>query len=261
MVLTVYQEYLNYLRTRMRNLLLVVCFVGFFTSCVKETDSEKPVVSIVTPAQDEVVFTADDLRIVAELSDNSGILQFKIVVSGIDSLNDIAKDTTYSIIYIDAVPDDAAQHSFDFTIDLPDSTFNGHYQLTMACVDVEGNQSYNDTVLFEIRNSFDSQPPSIDVFGPSTDTLRFGEGFSPSGMITDDVDLTYASIYIGTTSGSDTLHWFDFPEVQNNEVSFNTGQNWWQVDSAWVQGSYHVYLTAWDRYSGVSHSIPFYVKY
>lgn len=247
----------------MRELSLLALIVGLLTSCIEERDSEKPVVSIISPSQNEIVYTADDLHILAELSDNRGILQYKIVLSGIDSLNDIAADTTYSVIYIDAIQDNAAQHSFDLTLDLPDSTFNGHYQLTMACVDVEGNQSYSDTVLLEIRNSFDSQPPVFNVTGPVPyDTLGFGEGFVLGGTVSDDMSLNYSEIFIGRTNFSDTVSYVSFPWITDNQVDYTNVFNWWnQVDSTWSQGAYHVYYTAWDNYSGVSHSIPFYVKY
>lgn len=197
----------------------------------------------------------------ATLTDNTGLLQYKITLNGIDSLNDVGRDSTLSVILIDGIPDKVGTFYLDKLIELSDTTFNGHYQLTLSCVDVEGNESYRDTVRFQIKNSIDSEPPVFDVAGPTEDTLGFGQGFGLSGTIKDSRSLIYATIYIGKADGSDTLYWFDFPVVQNNEVSFASGQPYFLVDSIWTQGQYHVYYTAWDNYSGVSRSIPFYVKY
>lgn len=197
----------------------------------------------------------------ATLTDNTGLLQYKIVITGIDSLNDVGADSTFSIILINGIPDKPESFLLDYLIDLNDSTFNGHYQLTLSCVDVEGNEALRDTVLFQIQNSTDHTPPVLNVGGPTQDTLFFGYGFSPSGTITDSQSLIYASIFIGTVNYADTIYWFDFPYVQNNEVSFESGQSFFQIDSTWSKGAYHIKYTAWDNYSGVSHTIPFYVKY
>ena len=238
-------------------LTLAAVFIG----CQESVDVEKPTVIIELPAENGIVTTNDNLRLVATLSDNTGLLQYKMTLKGIDELNDIGADSTYSIIYIDGFSDRPKTLFFDEVYELADSTFNGFYRLTLSCIDVEGNESIRDTVEFQIQNSIDSESPIFNVGGPNRDTLTIGNGFSPTGIITDSQSLIYASIYIGRTDGSDTLHWFDFPSIENNEVSFETGQGWYVVDSTWTQGSYHLYFTAWDNYSGVSHEIPFQVKY
>jgi hypothetical protein len=239
--------------------LLLFCFL--ISACQEIDDNENPEVTIESPLEGEIVTTDSNLRLVATLTDNTGLIQYKITINGIDSLNGIGVDSTLSVIYIDGVPDKVETFYLDQLIELDDTTFNGHYELTLSTVDVEGNESLRDTVLFQIKNSIDSESPVISAGGPTTDTLFFGNGFSPNGVITDSQSLIYATVYIGKVNGSDTLHSFEFPVIQNNEVSFDSGQAFWQVDSTWVQGEYHIYYTAWDNYSGVSKSIPFYVKY
>ncbi len=229
--------------------------------CEQVADVEKPEVVIESPNSGEIVTTDSDLRLAATLTDNTGLLQYKIVISGIDSLNDVGADSTFSIMYIEGVPDKVQTFYLDKLIELDDATYNGQYQLTISCVDIEGNEALRDTVLFQINNSIDSEPPVIDAGGPTADTLFFGNGFSQNGIISDSQSLIYATVYIGKVDGSDTLHTFDYPVIQNNEINFDSGQAYWQVDSTWNQGQYHVYYTAWDNYSGVSKSIPFYVKY
>jgi hypothetical protein len=239
--------------------LLLFCFL--ILGCREIDDNENPEAIIESPLEGEIINTDSNLRLIATLTDNTGLIQYKITINGIDYLNDIGADSTLSIIYIGGVPGKVETFYVDQLIELDDTTFNGHYELTLSTLDIEGNESIQDTVLFQIENSFDSEPPVINAGGPTQDTLVFGDGFSPNGVIIDTQSLIYATIYIGKVNGSDTLHTFEFPVIQNNEVSFDSGQNFWQVDSTWSQGEYHVYYTAWDNYSGVSKSIPFYVKY
>lgn len=244
--------------------LILLSFPAFLWGCQQTVDTERPTVAINSPLEGAIIYTADSIQLAATLIDNSGLLQYKLVLVGIDSLNDIGADSTYSVILVEAVPKESRLYDLSMNIPLPTTTFNGGYRLTLTCVDVEGNEALRDTVSFVIRNSNDFVPPVINAGGPTSDTLGFGQGFSPNGTITDETALTYATIYIGRknpTKTADTLYWFKFPFIQNNEVSFNSGQSFWQVDSTWAQGAYRVSYTAWDNYSGVSSDIPFYVKY
>ncbi|MBI1286089.1 MAG: DUF4625 domain-containing protein [Flavobacteriales bacterium] len=252
---------LKYLRFRMKRWFFLVVLIPFAIGCNTTDDTEKPTVVVYSPQEDGAVYTNDGLRVRADLSDNTGVLQYKITLNGIDSLNDIAADSTYSITYIDAIPGKPTDYNYDQTLDLPASTFNGHYQFTMACVDVEGNESIRDTVLFEIKNSADSVPPTFNVTGPTPyDTLGYGQGFLLGGIITDAEELTYSELFVGTVNFSDTMIYVPYPVIVDNAITYD-GTWWVPIDSTWTQGSYHVYYTAWDKYSGVSYSIPFYVKY
>lgn len=240
-------------------LFLAILAVG----CTKIDDTDKPIVLIDSPLEGDVITTNSGLRLLATLTDNTGLLQYKIVISGIDSLNGIGADSTFSVTLINGIPDKPGTFLLDYLVNLNDSTFNGHYQLTLSCVDVEGNEALRDTVLFQIQNSTDHTPPIIDVSSLSIpDTIRFGQGFALSGMVTDERSLIYSDIFIGRTNFSDTVRYTDFPWISNNTVDYTTDFSWFhQVDSTWSQGAYHIYYTAWDNYSGVSHTIPFYVKY
>lgn len=247
----------------MRKLLPIVGLLLAFASCQQADDFEKPTIEIDSPKTDDVVLTDDGLRVVATLSDNTGLLQYKIEVVGIDSLNDVGADSTYSIIYIDAVPGEGKALYLDHTIELPSNTFNGKYQMIMTCVDVEGNQALRDTVLFEIRNNADYEPPVFNLISAVSagDTIGYGFGFGVDGTVSDSQSLIYSDIYVGNVSGSKVLLEQEFPYILDNTVDFSTIEWWFQVDSTWTPGQYHIYVTAWDNYSGVSQDIPFYVKY
>lgn len=246
----------------MRNLWLAGLMAVLFIGCQEDSDVERPTVFIESPLAGALITTEDGLRLAATLADNQGLLQYKITISGIDSLNDVGADSTLSLVYIEGVPTKQKTVYLDQLLELSPNTFNGHYQLTLACIDLDGNESVRDTVLFEIQNSLDSEPPVFNLTGiDAGDTLRFGEGFSPGGIITDSQSLIYATFYVGRTNGSFKLVEFDFPVIEDNAVNFGNIGWYFQVDSAWAKGDYHIYATAWDNYSGVSSSIPFHVTY
>ncbi len=246
------------MKTKLTFLLLIVLV---FASCKKEIDTDNPVVTVDEPSNGGAVYTNDGLRLVATLTDNTGLLQYKLTLNGIDSLNDVGADSTISMIFVEGIPDKNKAFYIDEVIPLHDSIFNGHYQMTLACIDVEGNESLRDTVNFEIRNSNDYQPPVFDIASVNQhDTLGLGQGFGVEGMLYDE-NLIYSDFHVGTVSGNQTIFYQEFPVIIDNTIEY-TGIGWWfQVDSTWSQGDYRVYVTAWDNYSGVSYEIPFYVSY
>ncbi|MFM1874476.1 MAG: hypothetical protein RL266_213 [Bacteroidota bacterium] len=245
-----------------RNFFLTLLSISGLVACQQTIDIEKPISEIENPTSGSVVYTNDGLRLVATLSDNTGLLQYKWTINGIDSLNDVGADSTFSYIYIDGVPSKEKTWYLDELFTLSDTIFNGHYELRLSCIDIEGNESLKDTVVFQIRNSIDSQPPQFSVTGPqAADTLNFGQGFSISGSTYDTQSLVYSDIYVGRTNGSDTILYFEFPNPIDNTVDYNSIGWYLQVDSTWTKGAYHLSITSWDNYSGVSHMIPFHVFY
>lgn len=233
-----------------------------FVACQEEKDLEIPAVRIDLPGSGDVVTTGDGLRLVATLTDNNGLLQYKLTINGIDSVNGVAADSTISMVYVEGIPDENRSYFIDEVIPLADSTFNGYYQATLECIDVEGNLSLRDTVNFFIRNSIDSEPPVFNVIGPvSGDTLTIGEGFSITGSTSDSQSLIYSDIYVGTTDGVNAVLEFEFGNIVDNTVDYNSIGWYLPVDSTWVEGSYHMFITSWDNYSGVSYEVPFYVSH
>lgn len=253
----------NYLRNVKYSYLFIIAIAVFFSACREVVDTELPTIDIDLPQEDDVVPTQDGLRVVATLTDDSGLLQYKVSLRGVDALNDIGADSTISFIIVDGIPENEKTLYVDDLFVLGDTTFNGHYRLIMACIDVEGNESVRDTVNFTIRNSIDSEPPQFNVSGPTPgDTLTIGQGFNTGGTVTDSQSLIYSEFFVGKADFSDTIRFVTFPWVQNNIVDYDNDFSWWfPVDSSWAEGQYHVYYTAWDNYSGVSHSIPFHISY
>lgn len=239
-----------------------LAIAAIFAGCNQTSDTEKPTVEIESPSSGEVVTTNNNLRLVATLSDDTGLLQYKLTISGIDSLNGVGADSTFHLIYVEGGLNETKGIFLDETIVLADSTFNGEYYATLTAIDIEGNEAIRDTVKFRIQNSIDSEVPVFNVGGPvAGDTLNFGEGFSVTGSVTDSQSLIFADIYVGRTDRSFELVYFGFGNVQNSIVDYGSVGWFFQVDSTWSQGAYHMYFTAWDNYSGISHEIPFHVAY
>ena len=248
----------------MRIVWLFLLVISAFSACQKVDDTERPVASINSPIDGAIVQTQDGLLLQASLVDNTGLLQFKIVVSGVDSSNDISADSTYATTFIDALPKETS-HFLEHLVELPDTTFNGFYYAVLSCLDVEGNESIKDTVRFQVINSIDSEPAQFNVSGPvELDTMSLGQGFSIQGTTTDSRSLVFSDMYvgkIGATSSSDTILYFKFTEPVDNTIDYNSIGWFVQVDSSWNQGAYHMYVTGWDNYSGASYEVPFYVFY
>lgn len=230
-------------------------------SCDEAIDAERPVVSILSPLDGATASTADGIQISASITDNGELLQYKIVVSGIDSLNGIAKDSTLRMVIIGGLS--GSQFDFNETINLPDSTFNGFYNVIFTCLDNEGNQASSDTISLRIVNDLDSVPPVFNIGGlPAlADTLRLGQGFTLSGGITDETSLNSVTLRIKSDDGTYTVYVFDFTVILDNTVNLEGNGGYFLVDTNWAEGPYTAYFTAWDSLNGVDHSIPFYVKF
>jgi len=246
--------------TRLFQLAIVLLAVLVGVGCNEEKDLERPTATILFPTNGATITTAEGIVLSALFEDNGELLQYKVMLEGIDSLNGIMKDTTLRWIRINGLS--GSSFSLNETIALPDSTFNGAYRLILSCIDSEGNQAYNDTIAVRVVNSLDSIAPVINVAGPVVgDTLGLGQGFSISGLISDETLLNYASIYIGRTNRTQTYVNIRFEPIYDNAVNFDALGWSVTIDSNWTKGAYEMYLVAWDHHSGVSRSIPFHVNY
>jgi hypothetical protein len=242
-----------------RSVLLVIAF-GVMVGCEEEQDTERPTASLLTPLNGATVATDQGIIFRALFEDNGQLLQYKVLLEGIDSLNGIAKDTAIRWIEIGGLS--GAAYELNDTIALPASMFNGHYRLLVTCVDSDGNQAYNDTIAIRVVNVADTIVPVFSVSGPTVgDTLGIGEGFPLLGQITDETSLNYVTVFIGRTNRSLTKHEFDFPIVLDNTVNLNDIGWYFPIDSTWTKGAYEVYITAWDDHNGVEFSIPFHINY
>lgn len=252
----------NYLRNVKVQHLFFFLVLFVVSACNEVVDAERPTIAIDLPAQNDIVTTNDGLRIVATLTDDTGLLQYKLTLSGVDSENGVSSDSTSSFILVDGVPNNEKALYLDEVFPLSDTTFNGIYQVVLACIDVEGNESLNDTAQFAIKNNIDSDPPQFDVDPAGLqDTMTLENGFTILGTTTDAQNLIFSDIYVGTVGGGDTILYYAFDNVVNNAVEYTPVGWFFIVDSTWTQGDYHLNITSWDDYSGASYEFPFHVSY
>lgn len=231
----------------------------FCAACSDGFDMERPTAKLISPANGQTVSTAHGIQLSVLFTDNGNLLQYKMRLEGIDSLNRITKDTTYSLVFIEGIS--GSEFNLSQTIPLPNSTFNGFYRIIVSCIDDDGNESLPDTSSVRIVNSLDSIPPVFGIEGiPSpSDTLKIGMGFVLGGIISDETSLNLVTVKIANTNGSFTRHEFQFPSIIDNNVDL-TGIGWWfPVDSNWTAGTYSAYFTAWDNFSGVDTTFLFQV--
>jgi len=239
-------------------LLLVVAL--FWTACSDGFDLERPTTELISPVNGQTVNTGQGIQLLVKFTDNGNLLQYKMRLEGIDSLNRITKDTTYRLVFIEGIS--GSEYMLEHNITLPYSTFNGYYRIIVSCIDDDGNESYPDTASVRIVNVLDSIPPVFDIQGiPGPgDTLKLGMGIALSGRISDETSLNLVTVKIANTNGSFTRHDFKFPSITDNNVDL-TGIGWWfPVDTNWTPGTYSAYFTAWDNYSGVDTTFLFQVR-
>lgn len=239
-------------------ILLLALLAG--AGCNEEIDLERPTATILSPSNGATITTAQGIVLSALFEDNGELLQYKVLLEGIDSLNGIMKDTTLRWIRIEGLS--GASFNLNEIIALPDSTFNGFYRLLLSCIDSEGNQAYNDTVVVRVVNSLDSIAPVITVNGPVVgDTLGIGQGFWLGGMVTDEAALNRVTVFVGRINRSQAIVAVNLEPIVNNAVNLDALGWYFSIDSTWTKGAYEVYFTAWDNHSGASFSIPFHVNY
>jgi len=239
-------------------LLLVVAL--FWSACSDGFDMERPTTELISPASGQTVNTGQGIQLLVKFTDNGNLLQYKMRLEGIDSLNGIARVKTYRLVFIEGIS--GSEFLLEQNIPLPNSTFNGYYRIILSCIDDDGNESYPDTAVVRIVNILDSVPPVFEIEGiPGPhDTLKIGMGIALGGRISDETSLDSASVKIANTNGSFKLHYFNFLSITDNAVDL-TGIGWWfPVDSTWTPGTYSAYFTAWDNYSGVDTTFLFQVR-
>ncbi len=240
--------------TRLFSALLLISVA----SCSDGFDLERPVTEILSPVNGQTVSTESGVPLSVRFTDNGNLLQYKIRIEGIDSLNDIARDTVLRLVVIDGIS--GSEQLLNRSVALPANTFNGYYRIILSSIDDDGNESYPDTASVRIVNSLDSVAPIIDVGGFPLDTLRTGQGFTLAGSVTDETSLNYVTLRIGNVTGSFTKINFQFPNIIDNTVDLNGFGGYLMVDSTWTDGTYSIEVNAWDNFSGVSSTSYFQVK-
>jgi len=239
---------------------LLLMLVMLWTACSDGFDLERPTAELISPTNGMTVTTGQGLQLVAKFTDNGNLLQYKIRLEGIDSLNRVAKDTTLRLVFIEGIS--GSEFLLNQNISLPDSTFGGFYRIILTCIDDDGNESYPDTASVRIVNSLDSVPPVFLIEGipGPTDTLRVGMGFVLGGNVIDETSLNLVYVKIGNVNGSFTVLNFNFLFIPDNNLDLTAIGLWFPVDTTWTAGTYSAYFSAWDNHNGVDTTFFFQVR-
>lgn len=238
---------------------LALAFLALmFQACEEDADNDAPTFTVHSPVDGATVNISEGIPLHIVFNDNDELVQYKLVLDGIDSLNGIAADSMPRIVRIDECS--GQEFTLDGYFPLPDSAFNGFYTLTITCADNGGNQAIADTLRLRLVNPLDSVPPVFSITQSPNDTLTFGEGFTIEGQVTDETSLNLVTVRLGPVEGDGKLTQ-DYSTIENNTVLLDGNIPWFNIDSTWATGQYVLYLTAWDNYNGVDHSTFFYVNY
>jgi hypothetical protein len=138
----------------MKSLLLFIVLLSgavFFNSCDKE-DTKKPVINLIEPEDDEVLFTGTEIHFEAEFSDDTELASYKIDIhfndGHIHKSSGLEEEVEFSF-----------QKSWDFEpgkknalihhdeIVIPEfiegkPVKSGYYHFIVFCTDKAGNESY-----------------------------------------------------------------------------------------------------------------------
>jgi hypothetical protein len=126
--------------------LTAILFLAF-VSCKEDSDTEKPVINLIEPEEDDILHIGDDVHFEVEFSDNEMLASYKVdihpnfdghthaVTKGDDEPEDFTFQRTWTIS-----GKNAAVHHHDIVI--PENATPGLYHLMVYCTDAAGNESH-----------------------------------------------------------------------------------------------------------------------
>ena len=210
-------------------------------SCTEDPDLESPITDIIFPVQGDTLLIDEGLRFVATIEDNISAGQYKLELNGIDRLNGPLADSTISRIFVDDLSD--GEFYIERSFSIPDSIFNGHYQISLSAIDNAGNESVADTANFFFFNTNDTvQPTFIDTVVFDTISVIRG-GFNVNIDVFDDY-LKYVKLEVTEDNGSTTLREVEWLDVNYSWVNI---LEWYPFDESWPEGDYTIHVLAIDK--------------
>ncbi|MDR2383688.1 MAG: DUF4625 domain-containing protein [Prevotellaceae bacterium] len=148
----------------------VICLTAIFflslTACDKsdKSDTTKPVITLIEPAEDDVLQIGSDVHFEAEFEDDEMLASYKVnihpnfddhshaVTKSESETVDFEFDKSWTIS-----GKNAAIHHHDIVI--PENATPGHYHLMVYCIDAAGNESY---IAVDIELSHDGEEHDHD---------------------------------------------------------------------------------------------------
>ena len=154
---------------------IVVLSTISFVSCSKEKDSEKPIITLIAPEEDEPIKPGSDVHFDMELSDNEALKSYKVNVhyagdghSHAPIYNAGEETVSFEQTWLEAdfvkAGEEAIEgkrnaHIHHHHIEIPTSVggkklTEGHYHFMVYCTDMAGNESF---VAREIEISYSAE--------------------------------------------------------------------------------------------------------
>jgi hypothetical protein len=131
----------------------MICLTAIFfftvTSCKEDSDTEKPVIKLIEPAEDDLLQIGGEhgVHFEAEFSDNEMLASYKVNIhpNFDDHGHTATKDAAETVDFefekswpISGKNADIHHH----LIEIPENATPGHYHLMVYCTDAAGNESH-----------------------------------------------------------------------------------------------------------------------
>ncbi len=189
---------------KLKYIIVAMLLISSFAiiSCEKEdADTQKPVITLSAPAEDEVLYIGADVHFEIDFQDDVELKSYKVDIhSNFDGHTHKSTATGDSVAFsyqkswnFDAGQKNAHVHHHEIVI--PEE-IDGHeisqgdYHFMIYCTDAAGNESWL-AVPIEIKKSADTQAPTLTnmVVPSANQTFSNGQTISISGTITDNQHL------------------------------------------------------------------------
>lgn len=277
----------------MKNIKFLLFYILIFTvfivsSCEKEkVDTEKPVITISGPEENEVLYIGSEIHFEVDFSDDVQLKSYKVDIhSNFDGHSHKCSSKEDSIAF-------SFQKSWNFDEGLKQSHIHHHeivipdeidakkvaqgdYHFMIYCTDVAGNESWI-AIDVKILKSTDSETPTFsNIVAPATNQIFIsGQTITISGTVTDNEALDGVFIAImpegatndmvnPTSSFAVMLHEHDaVHELQtyNFIASITVGQaqdnNNPPKDIVWTPGNYFIIVKSPDESGNVAFSATY----
>ena len=251
----------------------------FFTSCEKESEVAKPVITINelgmgdSHGNDHIAIIGSDLHIEAEIIAEGKIstIQVRIHPEGEHEEAGVHEEWELDTIYTKF--SGLKNTIFHEHVDIALEAEPGEYHFDFVVTDMEGNQGYAEADL-EIQQPNDDVAPEVNVSAAPSNNQVFnnGETITISGTVSDDKAL--GGMYIGLVRTDQNLtdaevnatntitllhtHEFDSPSAHNFSASINVGATQDNNitpkdiigDIAWQSSNYYILVKCSDAFGG-----------
>ena len=165
----------------------------------KKADTTAPSTTVSAPGDLSHYQSGEKIPVRASFTDNQSLLQYSILVTSIDH-TDIMDS-------LDLMPffgfgktwglDGSGDGIADQTVAVPVAVASGNYEVTVWCVDEQGNESPRVKVKIYIQNSGDENDPTLTVNSldeSQVNNVSFGQAITLDADVTDDLKL--GALYI-----------------------------------------------------------------